>query len=396
MQSFSRAIRKKKGNLGSTSCMILVLGLMLGSSLSASSNNQLSSAVTVRFEGDYPWLVQGATADYISVNVGDPPHFITSSGQLLMLAPAKPGTPVINDGFGEGVASLNWTVASRTGNDVLLNVSFHASGCQDNETAYMVANQTAAPCTSYNFSTTISVLVNVTSDEASVGGINQGMLNFWEPPLLENESVQSGSVIINQQQFISVANVGAPFESTGLILPGGTAPVDVSGTPYTSPIELYSLTPSTFGISSAYQIGWLHANVTMPGTIHANPFGPQGIYDFSNGLAYEFSLPQYPINQTICTWPAVDCELANVSTTLGEFFRSAAGTLLLTSTNIPLSATQTTPTNNQSPSNSSLYEIATIAVSLLAIAGLAALVIRRRLDNRSRRQNRHQGKATVG
>ena len=237
MQSFSRVFRKKKGNLGSTSCMILVLGLMLGSSLSASSNNQLSSAVTVRFEGDYPWLVQGATADYISVNVGDPPHFITSSGQLLMLAPAKPGTPVINDGFGEGVASLNWTVASRTGNDVLLNVSFHASGCQDNETAYMVANQTAAPCTSYNFSTTISVLVNVTSDEASVGGINQGMLNFWEPPLLENESVESGSVIINQQQFISVANVGAPFESTGLILPGGTAPVDVSGMPYTSPIR---------------------------------------------------------------------------------------------------------------------------------------------------------------
>jgi hypothetical protein len=375
---------------------IIIAGVVIGAGIFAASYyyGTATTAVTVKFEGDYPWLVQGATANYTSLSMGDPPLFVTSSGQLLMLAPFKPGTPVINDGFGEGVASLNWTVASRTGNSVLLNVLFHTSGCQDNETASKVANQTAAPCTSYNFSTSISVLVNVTSDEASVGGVYQGLLNFWGPPLLENASIQSGSVIINQQQFVSVANVSAPFESTSLILPGGTAPVDVSGTPYTSPIELYSLTPSTFGISSDYQIGWLHANGTMPGTIQANPFGPRGIYDFSNGLAYELSIPQYPINQTICTWPSVDCELANVSTTLGEFFRSAAGTFLLRSTNIPLSATQT-PTNNQPQSSSSLFEIVAVAVPLLAIAGLAAFMIRRKSHKLSRRHGKRSGQAVA-
>jgi hypothetical protein len=188
-------------------------------------------------------------------------------------------------------------------------------------------------------------MVNLTSDEASVKGVNQGLLNFWEPALLENTRIYSGSLIINQKEFNSLANVSAPMESSILGLSPEMQSVNVSGVPYDIPIKIYEVTPTSFGTPlSNFQVGWMNSSgVAIGSNIQENSFGPYGYYDFYNGLAYEFSLPQYPINQTICQYNSgqpSNCELANVSTTLGEFFRSGLGTMLLRSTNIALSSNQ--------------------------------------------------------
>ena len=363
----------------------VVVMIIIGTTIYGDRALSTGGTVTVKFEGSYPWLVQGAYADYTAINVGEPPWFVTSSGQLLSGAPEQfgtPNTPVNGTLPGDGSASLNWTVANRSGNNVLLNVSFHNEGCQDNETAYMIENQTAAPCTYYNFASSIFVLVNLTNDEAYVNGVDQGLINFWEAPLLENATVNDGSVFVNQQRFDSLANVSVPFESTSLLLPPGMEAVNVSGTPFTSPIKLYGLTPSTFGIPlSNYYIGWIHGSGLAFGSqIQENSFGPSGDYDFYNGLAYQFSMPQFAINQSICRYnngQPLDCELANVSTTLGQYFRSGLGTFLLRSTNISLAASQQSP-SQQFTNSPNTYQILEVAVPILAALCLTAFVIRRR------------------
>lgn len=329
--------------------IVVLLILLLSVALIISHSPSTTSNVRVNYEGSYPWLSQGTYADYRSyVSFGDPPWGFTSSGQLLTEAPEQPGTPnnPVNGWLpGTGSASLNWTVTSRSGNNVLLEISFSNVGCQDNATAWKAQNQSAIPCTYYNFATTIPVMVNLTSDEVSVRGVDQGLLNFWEPALLENTRINSGSVIINQQKFVSIANVSAPMESSILGLSPGMQSVNVSGVPYTIPIKIYEVIPTSFGSPLLnYQVGWMNSSgIAFGSNIQENAFGPNGYYDFYNGLAYEFDLPQYPIDQTICHYnqgQPSNCELANVSTTLGEFFHSGLGTMLLRSTNIPLSTNQ--------------------------------------------------------
>jgi hypothetical protein len=366
----------------------LVIGVTLASfatfgSFAQSTNS--NNSVTVKFEGDYPWLVQGAYADYITVYFGQAPWYVTSSGQLLMMAPELPGTPnnPVNGWIpGTGSASLNWTVLNRTDNYLSLGVAFHAAGCQDNETAYKIMNQSAAPCTYYNYSSKITVNVNLTNDEAYVNGIGQGLLNFWNSALIRGGTVLGGSIFVNQERFDSSSNVSALLESTTIGLPSGMQSVKVSGIAYTNPIRLYQLTPSSFGIpTSDYRIGWLNGSGTVnEGNVRETPFGPFGYYDYYNGLAYMFSMPQFPINQTICEYDhgePTNCQLANVSTTLGRFFRSGLGTFLLRSTNISLGPDQQQPSSSQT--NSLLTETAEVTIPFAVIGMVAFLIHRKRL-----------------
>jgi hypothetical protein len=364
----------------------LVLGVTLASFVAFGSSAQSTNSnnsVTVKFEGDYPWLVQGAYADYITIYFGQAPWFVTSSGQLLMMAPELPGTPnnPVNGWIpGTGSASLNWTVLNRTDNYVSLGVAFHAAGCQDNETAYKIMNQSAAPCTYYNYSSKITVLVNLTTNEAYVNGVDQGLLNFWNFPLIQRGTILDGSVFVNQTRFDSSSNVSALLVSTSIALPPGMQSVKVSGIVYTNPITLYELTPSSFGIpNSNYRIGWLNGSGSVIGSnIQESPFGPFGYYDYYNGLAYMFSMPQFPIDQTICEFDhgqPMNCQLANVSTTLGLFFRSGLGTFLLRSTNISLGPDQQQSSGSQT--NALLTETAEVTIPL-AVIGIATFLIHRK------------------
>lgn len=370
----------------------LILGLLLALELCSSGFAALSSfaqspnttnSISIKFVGNYPWLVPGAYADYTIFYIGEAPFFVTPSGQLLMMAPEQPGTPnnPVNGWLpGSGSGSLNWTVFSRLGNNISLVVSFNTVGCQDNFTAYQVANQSAAPCTYYNYSSKVTVDVNLTSGDAYVNGVDQGLLDFWGPPLLPaNATIFSGSVYIDQKRFDSLANVSTPFESTDV---AGNQPVNVSGTTYTSPIKLYGLFPTTFGEPNAnFRIGWLHSsgNETNAGHIVIEEaFGPEGGYDYYNGLGYDLPLPQYPINQTICQYnhgQPTGCVLANVSTTLGQFSRSGGGTFLLSSTNIPLGPDQE---QQQSPvTQITVLLAAEIAIPLVVI-GIALFIFYRK------------------
>lgn len=327
----------------------IVSGGLIISSCSALGN---VNSVTVVNEGDYPWLVPGAYANYTALNIG-PPFFITSTGQMLdgtSEAKGTPNNPVNGWLPGSGVASLNWTVASRDGNNVSLIVSFLAKGCQDNVTAYLAANQSIAPCTYYNYSTGVTVLVNLTTNEAYVGGVDQGALDFWSQPLLANTTLQSGSVIINGTIFPSMANISnvMPSSEVGWQV-NGPPYVNVSGSLYKDTFPLYDAIGTTFSYNNANSsLGWLNSSateVTGPNQtlIPRTSIGPTGFYDYYNGLAYQFSIPQFPLDETICRYdqPISYCSnVSNVSTTLGQYFRSADGFLQLTATNIVLGSNQ--------------------------------------------------------
>jgi hypothetical protein len=396
MKNFAvhREVAKLSLILAVTSALALILGNSLASSSSTIQSSNQNSSVTVVYEGNYPWLQQGAFANYTSLNIG-PPYFVTTTGQLLLAPEGPPGSQ-------QGGASLNWSVASRAGNMVTLNVYFHATGCQDNETAYHIDNQSVMPCTYYDYSNRISVNVNLTNNEAYVGGIDQGILNFWETPLLQNTTVLSGSVIVNGTMFPSYANVSSVEPSTETAWQVSGPPyVNVSGSLYKNTFPTYAMTPTTFGENNAnWTIGWIHgssSNYVGNKLILLNPLGPGGTYDYYNGLAYQFSIPQYPINETICRddQPLSDCSIQNVSTPLGTYTRSGESWLQLISTNIQLGSNQvtsyttnqqqqsstaavTTTTTNQTNSlkkqgNSLLnsYQILEIAIPVIAVVSLS-------------------------
>jgi hypothetical protein len=184
---------------------------------------------------------------------------------------------------------------------------------------------------------------------------SEGSLDFWERPLTANSSIADGSIFINQQEFSSVANVSAPLESSNLVLPPGDNVINYSGTRFNGIIELYRLSPTTFCNNiSSFSIGWINGSIYAPG-VKEGPVGPSGLYDYYNGLAYEMSIPQYPIEQTICVndhGSPQNCELASVSTTLGQFFNSDTGIFILSATNIPLTANQQSNSTSSSQSKS--------------------------------------------
>jgi len=233
------------------------------------------------------------------------------------------------------------------------------------------------------------VQVNVTDGEAYINGQSQGNLSLWAPPLLTGGTVYSGSAFINGTAYDSLANVTA-YPSMNLGIPI-TTPSGVT----TGPYDVYQVTPALIGYGTHSSLAW--ENITLTGTNGGTPItffpmsSPTGLYDYYNGLGIEISLPQYPIDETVChieEEQALDCQVVTYATTLGGFFRSATGVLNLESTNIPLDANQPGSTNTTSssattvqshPANMNGTTLFTLALvtSVVAISGSYLLYSRR-------------------
>lgn len=358
---------------------IAIIALLVLSSSAATSS---SGAVTKVNESSYPWLVKGAYANYTTGQLipgSDPPYFVTTNGTILINYP--PSKPVPRP-LGTGEASLRWLVTGRTGDMATLYIAFQTSGCQYSEAEF----KDDGMCTSYNFSTSLHTEVNVTTGESYTNGEPSGLLGFWGPPLpSDGMATTSGTVYLGSQPFDSSAVVSSVTTATNsheVVVwapPGG---INMSGTAFNGPWSFYSLTPQTFATGEHSQYGWV--NVTREGGPSGGnngvslfpvvmPLGPQGDYDYYNGLAYQFSIPDYPIGQTVCDLEggnATNCQYILYSTSLGQYFRSGDGVLNLVATNIQLD-----PEPSQAPSGFSLttWDIvgivsAVVVVTVFAVA----------------------------
>lgn len=356
---------------------IAIIALLVLSSPVATS---YSGAVTKVNESSYPWLVKGAYANYTTGQLipgSDPPYFVTANGTVLINYP--PSKPVPRP-LGTGEASLSWLVTSRTGDMATLYIAFQTSGCQYSEVEF----KDDGACTSYNFSTSLHTEVNVTTGESYTNGEPSGLLDFWGPPLPSNGTVTtSGTVYLGSQPFDSSAVVSSVTTATNsheVVVwapPGG---INMSGTAFNGPWSFYTLVPQTFATGEHSQYGWI--NVTTGGGSYSGtggtslfpavmPLGPQGDYDYYNGLAYQFSMPDYPTGQTVCDLKggkATNCQYTQYSTSLGSSFRSGDGIMNLVATNIQLNSI---PSGGSSPGQQSsylVYVIPTVALFLLGAA----------------------------
>jgi hypothetical protein len=157
----------------------------------------------------------------------------------------------------------------------------------------------------------------------------------------------------------------------------------------TGPFYIYSVLGVTFGTGSNSIFGWLHSSAVGRSVYYLDPFGA---YDYYNGLAYFFSIPDYPINRTVCntsSGQAVDCQYTSYATALGNYFRSGEGELSLVSTNVPLGPSQTqtttssqtsetTTSNSTPPFYASPYVLVPAEMMIVAGALLALFYVSRR------------------
>lgn len=231
---------------------------------------------------------------------------------------------------------------------IWLNVTFYTAGCQYSKKEF----EEGSPCTSYNFGTSITTEVDLASGESYTGGRSSGLIDFWGPPLpKDGDSGYLGTVFADDRPVNSSAVVGdvsSTANNSRLIVawapPNG---INMSGSAFYGPYTFYQLIPATFGTGENYQYAWMNVSSSYSlGNQSASifPLGPQGFYDYYNGLAYSFSLPDYPINRTVCAIyqesAVTDCRYTSYSTTLGDYFRSGQGILNLEATNIQLDPTQ--------------------------------------------------------
>lgn len=357
---------------------------------------QAQGAVTIVNESSYPWLAQGAYADYVGLN-GEAPAFVLQNGTVL-LGVQPPGSTLPQS---TANITLDWMVLNRTADMAWLSISFHIAGCEYSETEF----KDDGNCTSFNFSHTQVVLVNVTDGESYINGQSQGRLSLWAPPLLVGGEVYSGTAFVNGTAHDSLSNVTA-YPSMNLGIPITTPNGVVTG-----PYDVYQLIPTLFGFNGTKStFAW--ENVTLAGNnggklITVFPIStPSGLYDYYNGLGIEISLPQYPINETVCDLghgQVTDCQVTTYATTLGNFFRSASTTLALTSTNVPIGASQpgssttdvstTNATTDQaqpkSVNETTLIAALAIVASVATISGIYLLRSRKsRRGTASRRDRR--------
>jgi hypothetical protein len=339
-----------------------------------------SGAVTSVNESNYPWLVKGAFANYTTGKLipgSDPPYFVVANGTILInYPPSKP----IRRPLGTGEANMSWIVTKRTGDMVKLYVTFQTSGCQYSEAEF----KGDGTCTPYNFSTSLYTEVNVTSGESYTNGEPSGFLNFWGPPLPSDGTTRTaGTVYLDGQPFDSsavVTDVTTTANSHLIVTwapPGG---ISVSGTAFNGPWAFYELVPQSFATGANLTYGWL--NVTVGGGSPtgaggaslfstASPLGPQGFYDYYNGLAYQFSMPDYPTGQTVCDLEggkATNCQHTQYSTSLGSYFRSGDGVMNLVATNIQLNSI---PPGGSSPGQQPSYLVYVVPAAALVLLGAA-------------------------
>ena len=260
---------------------------------------------------------------------------------------------------------------------VNLKVGFRAYGCDYSQQQQMKNEN----CTSYNFDTTVTVAVNLATDVAYVNGQPQGLANFWEPPLTNGGALNAGTGFVGGKPYTVVGNASTPV-SSGF----GVAEVNDSGLSDSGPFYLFQVTGITFGTGPNHTFGYEHINATgyYSGNRYIDVFylDPYGGYDYWNGLAYYFSIPDYPINQTVCntlSGQALDCRYVSYATTLGNYFRSGGGELGLVSTNVPLGSSQaseTTTSNVAAPLYISPYAV--IAVVVIVAGILSGFLLGRR------------------
>jgi hypothetical protein len=341
------------------------------------SVNQAAGQVTVIHESTYPWLVRGAYANYVDFPVGEIPYFVTTNGTLLLgFAPVGNGTVLPKPPGGH--ASLNWTVTNREGDTVWLEIGFHAYGC---DYSYQQVKSNGN-CTSYNFSTSLGISVNLTTNEAYVNGQPEGLLNFWEPPLLNGGTLDFSTAFVGGEPFTVVGHAGAPGNSS-MILGLPTNGINDTGVVYDGPYDAYFVGQATFGTGPDSQFGWENVTGALGGP-QLFSLDPRGAYDYWNGLAYEFSIPSYPLNRTVCSissGKAVGCQYTSYATTLGNYFRSGIGELGLVSTNIPLGPSQTSETSTLDvtppPFFNQYVVIPIITIVAVALASFFLVVKRR-------------------
>ena len=329
-------------------------------------------SVTIISQGGYPWLVKGAYADYL----GGTADYVLPNGTLLLnlfssgqLVPTR-----------TAYTSLDWIMLNRTGDMAWLRVQYHTSGCdasQEQAENYDNSSYTGSKCTKFDFATTLTMEVNVTSREAYIRGQPVGILSFWAPPLIINQTATVGSAFVNGIRH-DLLSESSPIYSTSNVLGGPTA-VNESGTTYHGPFLFYSLGQATFGTGRNQTFGWL--KVYGPQGISFLPKAmPSGTYDYYSGLAFSFSQPEYPIPQIVCgveSDQTVNCNYTTYGTTLGSYFRGSQGELYLNSTNIPIN-----PKSNGNPTGStfpvSLLDATLAGVALVMVVSLGVVYWRRK------------------
>lgn len=377
------------------SALILIL---LSSSLPAVA----TVSVTVVNESNYPWLVAGAYADYIGESGG----YVMPNGTLLLNVWAGSPTPSTS-------TTLDWTMLNRTGDMAWLQIQFHASGCDVSQEEYAAAAKsgfTKKPCTNFDFNSTQTLEVNVTSREAYNGSQPIGLLNFWAPPLISSTTTYGGTAFIDGARQDVLSNVTGPQTTSStncskanpcseLGGPEGPINVNESGNSYTGPFTYYILMPANIGTGTNQTVGWFKINGgSSNGNTSVDFFpeqSPVGFYNYYSGLALMFTEPEYPVQTWVCGVSggnATNCKFTSYSTTLGTLFRSEGGApIQLISTNIPIKPSQTSSTytqtsasqvssktssqssTNQAPSGFSLstWDVVGVAVGFVVVSVLA-------------------------
>lgn len=337
----------------------VVLAVFLASLFAAAP---VVGEVTVVNGSAFPWLVVGTYADYRSTSLFEPPYFVTTNGTLLLGS----GGPLP-----QGHVWLNWTVTSRTGDMVGLNIGYHAYGCDYSEQQ----EENVEDCTPYDFATATGVVINLTTNEAYVDGQPQGIVNLWEPPLTSGGTLNLGTAFVGAKPYTVVGNASAAVEYASV---GGTYEVNDSGTMKGPPFYAYLITGITFGTGRNSTFGWEKSYAEGPESVFY--LDPSGAYDYYNGLAYFFSIPDYPINQTVCDTSSgqpLNCQYTSYSTALGNFFRSGLGELSLVSTDVPLGPSQSA-TSTASPGGIPEFPNQFLAIAAVTLILGSYLLLRRR------------------
>jgi hypothetical protein len=353
-------------------------------------------SVTIINESNYPWLVQGAYANYIGESGG----YIMPNGTLLLDLASGPPSLFHN-------TTLDWTVLNRTGDMAWFHMQYRASGCDVSQEEYAEAAKsgfTSMRCTNFEFNTTQTLEVNVATGEAYNGSQPIGLLNFWAPPLISSATVDGGTAFVDGARQDVLSNVTGPFTThssncstanpcSSLGGPTGSQlTINESGAAYAGPFTYYTLMPMNIGRGSNRTVGWLK----VYGFSNSDNFipmpSPLGYYNYYSGLALTMSQPEYPVQTWVCGDSggyAANCEFTTYSTTLGTLFRSEGGfPLFLASTNIPIKPSQTPTSQSSTQSSTSqgssgfpltTWEVVGIVSAVVVIAAASAVAYRLRM-----------------
>ncbi len=313
--------------------------------------NSVPFIVTVN-QSDFPWLKSGAYAEYSSLGITGSPGFVLPNGTFLR-------------SFGTGCpcwanATLLWDVKQRVGDSVFLIVNYSIRGQE--RTPNSVAS------IPFNFMTSLDMKIDVPTGMAYSDNKSEGIIGFWSVPLPSvGERITFGTTFIEGQAHNVSAVLGADGVCDNCGLPG--TPI-VNGVQFTGTLPQYYLPNSVFAAPlTGVFLGMNYTNQVPAGYPQYSPLEPSGGYDYYNGLAITFTIPEYSSARSVCDLDGnttTNCRIATYSTTLGDYLRSYSGSLYLISTNIdllPVSGGSQLPLGSET------------IVSVLVVAAVAALSI---------------------